>query len=80
MRIDNINHHCDGGWNWNCVWGIPYFSMRLGEAPGCVTNCLPLANGDSESAELLQEAVLQQIKRRRQPQISDEIPVTLREH
>jgi len=29
---NNINRHCEGG-NWNCIWGLPYFSARLGEAP-----------------------------------------------
>lgn len=36
----NINHHCEGGWNWNCIWGLPFFSMRLGEAPDCVASSI----------------------------------------
>ena len=48
---NNINRHCEGGWNWNYIWGLPLFSMRLGEAPDCVTNCLPSAKLESEQAE-----------------------------
>jgi len=44
---NNINRHCEGGWNWNCIWGFPFFSMRLGEAPDCVPSAIP----DSEQPE-----------------------------